>query len=172
MTRRPGPRRSRKGSWPLLTPRSLSCSPGPRRSSITAALGRRPRRCAGRPMLVVPFFADQPDNADRVRRLGMARTVARRSYCAAGPSGNYPAFSARRVTLCERTRSGNGSSRRTALREPVRCWNALLTVAEAERKSCNRETWKRPTLGLSPGNNRARGPITRPARGFEALDDE
>jgi UDP:flavonoid glycosyltransferase YjiC (YdhE family) len=35
---------------------------------------------AGRPMLIVPFFADQPDNADRVGRLGMARTVARRSY--------------------------------------------------------------------------------------------
>ena len=34
-------------------------------------------------MLVVPFFADQPDNADRVRRLGIARTVARRSYSVA-----------------------------------------------------------------------------------------
>src|SRR5438045_7977620 len=32
---------------------------------------------AGRPMLVVPFSHDQPDNAQRCARLGIARTLAR-----------------------------------------------------------------------------------------------
>jgi len=35
---------------------------------------------AGRPMLVVPFSHDQPDNAMRAERLGVARTVTRRTY--------------------------------------------------------------------------------------------
>ncbi len=35
---------------------------------------------AGRPMLVVPFAHDQPDNAARVIRLGVARTLTRSGY--------------------------------------------------------------------------------------------
>jgi UDP:flavonoid glycosyltransferase YjiC (YdhE family) len=35
---------------------------------------------AGRPMLVVPFGQDQPDNARRCVDLGIARTVSRRAY--------------------------------------------------------------------------------------------
>lgn len=35
---------------------------------------------AGRPMLVVPFAHDQPDNAARVRRLGVARVLTRWAY--------------------------------------------------------------------------------------------
>lgn len=35
---------------------------------------------AGRPMLVVPHAHDQPDNAARVTRLGVARTIRPRSY--------------------------------------------------------------------------------------------
>jgi UDP:flavonoid glycosyltransferase YjiC (YdhE family) len=31
-------------------------------------------------MLVLPFANDQPDNADRVRRLGIARVVSRTEY--------------------------------------------------------------------------------------------
>ena len=38
---------------------------------------------AGVPMLVVPFAHDQPDNAARVRRLGVARVLSRRAYRAA-----------------------------------------------------------------------------------------
>ena len=38
---------------------------------------------AGRPMLVVPFAHDQPDNAERLRRLGIARTVFGPRYTAA-----------------------------------------------------------------------------------------
>lgn len=37
---------------------------------------------AGRPMLVVPFGQDQPDNARRCVRLGIARALARRQYTA------------------------------------------------------------------------------------------
>jgi UDP:flavonoid glycosyltransferase YjiC (YdhE family) len=35
---------------------------------------------SGRPMLVVPYAHDQPDNAERVARLGIARTLPRRQY--------------------------------------------------------------------------------------------
>jgi UDP:flavonoid glycosyltransferase YjiC (YdhE family) len=35
---------------------------------------------AGRPMLVMPYAHDQPDNADRVARLGIARTISRYRY--------------------------------------------------------------------------------------------
>jgi UDP:flavonoid glycosyltransferase YjiC (YdhE family) len=35
---------------------------------------------SGRPMLVVPYAHDQPDNAERLRRLGIARTVSRHRY--------------------------------------------------------------------------------------------
>ena len=37
---------------------------------------------AARPQLVVPYFADQPDNAQRLVRLGVARTLANRRYTA------------------------------------------------------------------------------------------
>ena len=35
---------------------------------------------SGRPMLVVPFAWDQPDHADRVARLGIARTIPKKRY--------------------------------------------------------------------------------------------
>ncbi len=38
---------------------------------------------AGRPMLVMPYSHDQPDNAARVERLGTSRTVSRKQYAAA-----------------------------------------------------------------------------------------
>jgi UDP:flavonoid glycosyltransferase YjiC (YdhE family) len=47
---------------------------------------------AGVPMLVVPFSHDQPDNADRVCQLGVARTVPRRRY-----SATRAAFELRRL---------------------------------------------------------------------------
>jgi UDP:flavonoid glycosyltransferase YjiC (YdhE family) len=37
---------------------------------------------AGRPMLVVPYGFDQPDNAERVVRLGVAKTISRSRYSA------------------------------------------------------------------------------------------
>lgn len=35
---------------------------------------------SGRPQLIVPFFADQPDNAARAVRLGVARSIGRKRY--------------------------------------------------------------------------------------------
>jgi rhamnosyltransferase subunit B len=35
---------------------------------------------AGRPMLIVPWAHDQPDNAERCRRLGLSRTASRDNY--------------------------------------------------------------------------------------------
>jgi UDP:flavonoid glycosyltransferase YjiC (YdhE family) len=35
---------------------------------------------SGKPMLVVPFSHDQPDNAMRAERLGVARALARKDY--------------------------------------------------------------------------------------------
>ncbi|MBV8630625.1 MAG: glycosyltransferase family 1 protein [Silvibacterium sp.] len=37
---------------------------------------------AGRPMLVMPYSHDQPDNARRVRHLGVARVIQRKAYTA------------------------------------------------------------------------------------------
>src|SRR6201999_4117873 len=46
---------------------------------------------AGKPMLVMPYSHDQPDNARRVRRLGVARVIRRRRYTAE--------LAARKITL-------------------------------------------------------------------------
>jgi rhamnosyltransferase subunit B len=35
---------------------------------------------SGRPMIVVPWSHDQPDNAERVRKLGVARVIPRKAY--------------------------------------------------------------------------------------------
>jgi UDP:flavonoid glycosyltransferase YjiC (YdhE family) len=37
---------------------------------------------AGRPMLVMPYAYDQPDNAARLQRLGVARVIGRKKYTA------------------------------------------------------------------------------------------
>ncbi len=37
---------------------------------------------SGRPMLIVPFGMDQPDNAERMRRLGVARVLSRKRFSA------------------------------------------------------------------------------------------
>ncbi len=51
---------------------------------------------AGRPMLVVPFAFDQPDNAARVTRLGIGRTLARHRYTADRVAQNLAALLADR----------------------------------------------------------------------------
>ena len=70
---------------------------------------------AGRPMLVVPFSHDQPDNAMRAKRLGVARTVPRRAYRAAtvatalGALLADPRVLAAAKTVGERIRAEHGA---------------------------------------------------------------
>ena len=47
---------------------------------------------AGVPQLVVPFFADQHDNAARLGRLGVARSLRRGRYDAARAAGRLRAL--------------------------------------------------------------------------------
>ena len=55
----------------------------PRAAAVVASAGAgtiAQGLAAGRPMLLVPFGHDQPDNAARVERLGASRTVPREAY--------------------------------------------------------------------------------------------
>src|SRR5207248_4849046 len=69
---------------------------------------------AGRPMLVVPHSHDQPDNAERVRRLGIARTLAPGRYTAPRVAAELrhllgePAYSSRARQVGEAVRSEDG----------------------------------------------------------------
>ncbi len=69
---------------------------------------------AGRPMLVVPHAHDQPDNADRLTRMGVARTIYRRRYTAAraatalGLLLDDPEYARRAAELQERVTQEDG----------------------------------------------------------------
>jgi len=76
---------------------------------------------AGKPMLVMPYSHDQPDNAARVVRLGMARTIARRRYT--------PERAAAELKLL--LDDGEIVRRASAVGERVRGENAVEAVAEA-----------------------------------------
>jgi UDP:flavonoid glycosyltransferase YjiC (YdhE family) len=70
---------------------------------------------AGRPMLVIPFSHDQPDNAARVTRLGVARAITRPSYTAARAAAELqlllddPACAKRAAQIGQRVRAENGA---------------------------------------------------------------
>ena len=69
---------------------------------------------AGRPTLVVPYSHDQPDNAERLARLGVARTVFPRRYTAARAAAELrhlldnPAYSERASEVGEQVRQEDG----------------------------------------------------------------
>ena len=71
---------------------------------------------AGRPMLIVPFSHDQPDNAARMVRLGVAKTLPRRRYDAEtatralGSLLGDPAYAARAVAHGARVQLEDGAS--------------------------------------------------------------
>lgn len=70
---------------------------------------------AGRPQLVVPFFADQPDNAARLRRLGVARELRPRLYTAPRAAAELaallqdPAYAAAALEAREHLRAEDGA---------------------------------------------------------------
>jgi UDP:flavonoid glycosyltransferase YjiC (YdhE family) len=69
---------------------------------------------AGKPVLAVPFAHDQPDNAHRMTRLGMARTLPRHRYTADRVAGELrrlldePSYTASAARIGERVRAENG----------------------------------------------------------------
>jgi UDP:flavonoid glycosyltransferase YjiC (YdhE family) len=69
---------------------------------------------AGRPMLVMPYSHDQPDNAARVTRLGIARTVPRHRYTPARAAAELrrlledPAYQQRAAQVGEQVRNEDG----------------------------------------------------------------
>jgi rhamnosyltransferase subunit B len=72
---------------------------------------------AGIPMLVMPYSYDQPDNAARVTRLGVARTIKRASYRAERVASELtellenPAYSNAAEEVSEQVRAENGATR-------------------------------------------------------------
>jgi UDP:flavonoid glycosyltransferase YjiC (YdhE family) len=71
---------------------------------------------AGRPMLVVPFAHDQPDNARRCVSLGVARTIPRRAYARArvvhelGRLMSDPSYTARAADVGSRIAAEHGTA--------------------------------------------------------------
>jgi len=69
---------------------------------------------AGRPMLVMPYSHDQPDNATRLKRLGIARTIARDRYRACTVAAELdsllrdPAYALQANEIGERVRAEDG----------------------------------------------------------------
>jgi rhamnosyltransferase subunit B len=72
---------------------------------------------AGKPMLVVPFAHDQPDNAQRVERLGISRTIPRRRYSAERAANGLrrlladPAYARRAESIGRHVREEDGVGR-------------------------------------------------------------
>jgi UDP:flavonoid glycosyltransferase YjiC (YdhE family) len=65
-------------------------------------------------MLVMPYAHDQPDNAERVRRLGIARTIARHRYTPARAAAELrhlldnPLYGQRAAAVGEQVRQEDG----------------------------------------------------------------
>ena len=69
---------------------------------------------AGKPMLVMPYSHDQPDNARRVRRLGVAKVIQRHRYLAEAAAGLIremlaePKYTERAAQIGVQVRAENG----------------------------------------------------------------
>ena len=88
--------------------------PGPRPSFTTGGSAPPRKPCAGRPMLVMPYSYDQPDNAERVARLGVARVISRRRYTATRAAAQLdrllgdPAYAERATAIGAGVRAEDG----------------------------------------------------------------
>jgi UDP:flavonoid glycosyltransferase YjiC (YdhE family) len=71
---------------------------------------------SGRPMLVMPYAHDQPDNAAGVARLGIARTIARHRYTPARAAAELrhlldnPVYNQRASEVGRQIQTGRGTS--------------------------------------------------------------
>jgi rhamnosyltransferase subunit B len=69
---------------------------------------------AGKPMLIMPYSHDQPDNARRMRRLGVARSIVKKAYAPARVARKLRAMLAdrdlaqRAATVAEQLKSEDG----------------------------------------------------------------
>ncbi len=69
---------------------------------------------SGRPMLVMPYSHDQPDNAARIKRLGIGRTISRTKYNPTRAAAELkklldnPIYSKRAAEIGERVRKEDG----------------------------------------------------------------
>ena len=77
---------------------------------------------SGRPMLVMPYAVDQPDNAERVRRRGVARVLARKKYNAQSAARELDALLAQHQYL----ESAETVARVVAAEHGARCSATLL----------------------------------------------
>jgi UDP:flavonoid glycosyltransferase YjiC (YdhE family) len=83
---------------------------------------------AGRPMLVMPYSHDQPDNARRVRRLGVAEVLGRKQYKAKPAAGliaqllSGEAYGASAAAVAQRVAAENGTITACDALEAVRPW--------------------------------------------------
>jgi UDP:flavonoid glycosyltransferase YjiC (YdhE family) len=100
---------------------------------------------SGRPMLVVPFAHDQFDNAERLRRLGIARVIPGRRYTVSRAITELrhllddPSYPQRASEVGERLGQENGvrvacDALETLLRDRLR--NPLTEVATADQPDC------------------------------------
>ncbi len=80
---------------------------------------------AGRPMLIVPFSHDQPDNGARMVRLGVARVIGRRQYSAATAAEalrgllDDPAYGERAMAAAAQIQHEDGAGRAADVVETV-----------------------------------------------------
>ena len=80
---------------------------------------------AGRPMLIVPFSHDQPDNGARMVRLGVAKVIGRRQYSAATAADalrgllDDPSYSARAAAAATQIQRENGAATAADMIETV-----------------------------------------------------
>ena len=92
---------------------------------------------SGRPMIIVPWSHDQPDNAERCLKLGVSRTIDRSGYSAAAVAKELdrllkePSYAAKATEIAEKLNGEDGLRvAADAVRERL-CSYAVYTEAEA-----------------------------------------